>query len=143
VPRVRRKIDKNSTYEAWTAFASDDPPNTVVSVGERFTGDHGAVQANPHFFVESGSAPHTWPSQLGTDKAPDPEPSPVPDADVSVNAMPAPLDDQVELVRSLRVLVGYGSKPRLVTYQPGRRFARDSEVVVLLNGRGFFREARR
>jgi hypothetical protein len=134
MPRVKRKIDKNATYESWCAFAAADPPNTQVGTGERFRGDHPVVQTHPHWFVEAGSAPHTWPTQLGTTEAPPPKPDPT--NDIALTVEPRPLDGVVEATKDIRVLLSSGvvnltggMPGRLITYTKGTRFKSDAELV--------------
>jgi hypothetical protein len=142
MPRVKRKIDKDGTYEAWCAFAAAEPPNTQVSTGEKFRGDHPIVQTHPHWFVEGGSAPHTWPTQLGTTEAPPPKPDPT--NDIKLTVEPRPLDGVVEATRDIRVLLSSGvvnltggMPGRLIVYKQGTRFKADAEVVARLSADHF------
>jgi hypothetical protein len=115
MPRVRRRIDSDATYEAWAAFAADEPPNTLVHTGDRLRGDHPVVQQHPHWFVEAGSAPHTWPSQLGTT-----EPPPPPTYDIKLTVEPRPLEGAVEATKDIKVLLDNSAVTLATGGLPGR-----------------------
>ena len=128
------KIDPDTVYECWQAFAADGIPG-VIATGTRLRGDDDIVKTHPHWFVTAGSPPHEWQSELGTTEPPPPAPDP--SFDVKLTVEPRPLEGVVEATRDVTVLLDHGAVSlatgglpgRSITYPKGTRFQGDSELT--------------
>lgn len=137
MPRVKRKIDPDAIYEAWTSGAVDGLPGVIVA-GSRYRGSDPQVQVAPWMFVTSGTPAHEWPSELGTTK--DAEPAPQPEVDIRLRTAPVPIGTVVELAKDIRVLAGAtgeragggGHPGQVVHYKAGTRFDPHAEIVTRL-----------
>lgn len=106
---------------AWTSFAVDGVGD-VIRKGTKLRANHPAVRKAPQFFVPDGTLEAEWPSEF--DRAV--EESMRTDAQEKAERArhsppPIPEDRAVEVIEAFRI--GFD------TYNVGRRFDRDDELV--------------
>jgi hypothetical protein len=134
MPRATKtEPDPAAIYVAWQSFAAEGLAG-VIEEGTRLRGDDPAVKAYFAFFVEDGLPKHEWPSARQQVNDLLEEQDPPPDVDLWLRSEPVAVKDSdiATLRRPLRVAVGHDGKGRpkgTVSFVPGTRFPRDSEIV--------------